>query len=654
MNNSGVFVGFFSFLRQAGIVLGLGFLMSAPTIAQERMMIVMDGSGSMWGQINGVTKLEIARQTLRQVLAGVPDAMELGLIAYGHRQKGNCGDIELIVKPAPGTGAQIASEVDKMRFLGKTPLGAAVKFAAEKLRYTEERSTVVLITDGLETCGVKICELAKALEEAGVDFTAHVVGFGLSKEEGRQISCLAEETGGRYFAANDAAELVAALNQTVAATISEVRLIAKDQDDNQVAGVELDWKVSDSSGNIVFETRGTTAKSALKPGEYSVAVSGPDIAGGAQFTVGKENGDQVIYVPVELNLLEASLDAPDQVAAGAQFAVSWQGPDDERDYVTIVKPETREGGFINYAYTKQGSPAEIEAPDELGVYQLRYVHGPSDKTLATRKITVTAVSASLEAPDEIFAGAEFKVDWTGPNNRRDYITIVAAGADEGDYNDYAYTSNGSPAKIEAPEAPGDYEVRYVLGQSDSTLASLPISVKPVSASLEAPDEIFAGSEFKVVWTGPNNRRDYITIVELGADEGEYNDYAYTRNGSPAKIAAPQALGKYEVRYVLGQSDKTLAFIAVNLVAASAVLSAPESVVAGEVVEVIWSGPANRNDFIEIVEAGASPDARPLSKARTSQGSPLSLFAPDEAGQYEIRYKMRNNGRVLARVALNVE
>ena len=85
-------------------------------------------------------------------------------------------------------------------------------------------------------------------------------------------------------------------------------LIAKDQDDNQVTGVELDWKVADSSGTIVFETEGTTAKSALKPGEYSVVVSGPDIAGGVQFTVGKENGDQVIYVPVEVSLLEASLD----------------------------------------------------------------------------------------------------------------------------------------------------------------------------------------------------------------------------------------------------------------------------------------------------------------------------------------------------------
>jgi len=617
-------------------------------------MIVMDGSGSMWGQIDGVPKLEIARQTLRQVLGGVPAETELGLIAYGHREKGNCGDIELIVEPAPGTAARIADEVDGMRFLGKTPLGAAVQIAAEELRYTEERATVVLITDGIETCGADICALGNALEAGGVDFTAHVVGFGLSEEEGRQVACLAENTGGEYFSANDAQSLVAALNQTVAAIVSEVRLIARDQQDNQVSGIELDWQVRDASGATVFEMQGTVASGSLAPGDYTVVVSAQDIAGGLEFTIGEDDGDRVIYVPVEVSLLSATLEAPEQVAAGSVFEVEWSGPDDARDYVTIVEVGTREGGFLNYAYTRQGSPASITAPDELGVYELRYVHGPSDRTLATREIAVSAVSAGLEAPEEVFAGAEFNVTWRGPDNRGDYITIIEAGAPEGEYGDYAYTRNGNPASVSAPDALGDYEVRYVMGQSDRTLASKPISVKAVSASLEILNTPVAGGTIIVDWVGPNNRRDYITIVEVGADEGEYNEYAYTRNGSPAKFGVPRALGRFEVRYVMGQSDRTLASVELTLGAATATLSAPQTVAAGGVIEVSWSGPANRNDFIEIVPAGAGADARPLSKARVTQGSPLSLFAPGSAGQYEVRYKMRDTGEVLASSALNVE
>ncbi len=43
----------------------------AATAAQAdgRTIIVMDGSGSMWGQIDGRAKLEIARETVAQVLA---------------------------------------------------------------------------------------------------------------------------------------------------------------------------------------------------------------------------------------------------------------------------------------------------------------------------------------------------------------------------------------------------------------------------------------------------------------------------------------------------------------------------------------------------------------------------------------------------------
>ena len=174
------------FLRTVAAAMLLGIT----TIAAhaDRAIIVLDASGSMWGQIEGTPKLQIARETLREVLQSVPGDLELGLIAYGHREKGNCADIEVIVAPGPGTGSAIADAADSMRFLGMTPLSAAVRQAAETLRYGEEKATVVLITDGIETCNADPCALGAELEETGVDFTAHVVGFGLSEEEGRQVA----------------------------------------------------------------------------------------------------------------------------------------------------------------------------------------------------------------------------------------------------------------------------------------------------------------------------------------------------------------------------------------------------------------------------------------------------------------------------------
>lgn len=180
-------------------------------------IIILDGSGSMWGEIEGRPKLEIARETVASALSGMPADRSLGLMAYGHRTRGDCDDIELLVPPAPGTSAQILSAVRAMRFQGKTPLTEAVRRAAATLRSTEEAATVVLITDGLETCAADPCALANELEASGVDFTAHVIGFGLTRAESSKVACIADNTGGRYFEAKDAAGLADALNTAVVA-----------------------------------------------------------------------------------------------------------------------------------------------------------------------------------------------------------------------------------------------------------------------------------------------------------------------------------------------------------------------------------------------------------------------------------------------------
>jgi Mg-chelatase subunit ChlD len=203
-------------LGKVAVVAAMMAGLALPAVAAERAIIVLDGSGSMWAQIDGEARITIARDTLSEVLATMPADLELGLMSYGHREKGNCGDIEMLVEPAAGTAGAINAAAGRINPKGMTPLSDAVRIAAEELRYTEDKATVILITDGLETCEVDPCALGLELESQGIDFTAHVLGFGLSDEEGRQVACLAENTGGRYLSADDGAALVEALTTTVA------------------------------------------------------------------------------------------------------------------------------------------------------------------------------------------------------------------------------------------------------------------------------------------------------------------------------------------------------------------------------------------------------------------------------------------------------
>jgi Ca-activated chloride channel homolog len=384
-------------------ILLLSFLPGPAVVAAERAIIVLDASGSMWGQIDGKPKLQIARETLRTVLQNAPDDLELGLMAYGHRERGNCDDIELIVPPGPRTTAAITQAVDRMKFLGKTPLSAAVKQAAEALRYTEDKATVILITDGLENCNADPCALGTELEQAGMNFTVHVVGFDLTAEEGQQVACLAENTGGQYFQAANADALAVALTKTVVAVPTEapVTFVAVDQNGKPIA-LPLSFQITSSATGAVTTLEGTgEARADLGAGDYQVAVSGPNLAGGAEFSVADPPEAMTVEAPVEISTAQVTptasvtLSAPATIEIGRTFQVVWAGPAAVQDDVQIFDPAARagEGAVVRSQRLRhdrgfEERTASLVAPATPGNYLLRYWNGTDRRVLATRPLTV--------------------------------------------------------------------------------------------------------------------------------------------------------------------------------------------------------------------------------------------------------------------------
>jgi hypothetical protein len=291
---------------------------------------------------------------------------------------------------------------------------------------------------------------------------------------------------------------------------------------------------------------------------------------------------------LRIDAVQATVDAPDQVAAGAKFTVKWTGPNNDRDYIAIGNA-TRP--YLGYEYTKAGSPLQLTAPDEAGQYEVRYFLGAGDVLIGKKPIVVGAVSASVSVPQTVAAGSSFKVTWQGPDNPRDYVTIVKAGTPDGQYGAYEYTTKGSPVAMRAPDVGGEYLVRYQTGQTNATLATAKMTVTASTASIKAPAQAAAGSTFQVSWQGPNNDRDYVTIVKKGAREGEYGNYEYTAKGNPAKVLAPVETGEYEVRYSTGQTYTTLARAPITIVPGKeqpglVEVTAASAMPAGSAVEII--------------------------------------------------------------------
>ena len=92
----------------------------SPAIA-GKLVYIFDASGSMWGQINGVAKIEIAKKALASLVETIPADTEVGLVVYGHRRKGDCQDIEELVGLKPLDKAALIKAVKGIKPKGMTP-----------------------------------------------------------------------------------------------------------------------------------------------------------------------------------------------------------------------------------------------------------------------------------------------------------------------------------------------------------------------------------------------------------------------------------------------------------------------------------------------------------------------------------------------------
>ena len=402
----------------SAMALAAGLLGALPAAAaDENVMIVFDGSNSMWGQIDGTAKIEIARGVMDNLLGDWTETRKVGLMAYGHRRRGDCTDIETLVAPGEGTRAGILDRIDGITPTGKTPLTDAVEQAARTLSYTDAPATVVLISDGLESCERDPCAVSEVLAQAGVGFTAHVVGFGLGDADASALSCIAEKTGGQYLSARNAYELGAALSAVGSAVAA-----APEPEPEPEPAYDVTVNAPDSTlTGAAFDVSWTGT---VHPRDFVtiVPMGADEGASGNYFRVGEDDSTKSLKAPAETGLYEVryvlnegkrtmasqtieitepevSVIAPDSTLTGAAFDVSWTGTVHPRDFVTIVPMGADEGASDNYFRVGEDDGTKsLKAPAETGLYEVRYVLNEGKRTMASQPIEITEPEVSVDAP----------------------------------------------------------------------------------------------------------------------------------------------------------------------------------------------------------------------------------------------------------------
>jgi hypothetical protein len=190
------------------------------------------------------------------------------------------------------------------------------------------------------------------------------------------------------------------------------------------------------------------------------------------------------------------------------------------------------------------------------------------------------------------------------------------------------------------------------GVANTGVGSEPANPPEATASLDAPETADMASRFDVLWTGPANTDDYISVARPSQPAGSNLGIARIREGNPVKLWAPSEPGEFELRYVVARGAKVLATRAIRINAVSATVDATGPVKEADWVDVAWTGPGYAGDFVSIAKPGSAAGAS-VSQARLNQSSPLKVRVPSDAGEYEVRYVLGRGAKVLAKTQLTV-
>lgn len=581
------------FTLSTALLLGLS---SFAVQASDKTILVLDASGSMWEQIDNKPKIEIARQALKSILADWPADQELGLVAYGHRSKGDCKDIETLIPVAPLDAANMGKTVDNLIPKGKTPLSAAVKQAAEALKYTEEKATVILISDGKETCDSDPCTLGTELEKAGVNFTAHVIGFDVAKVEDQAgLKCLAENTGGKFIAAANASELNKALVETVQAPVMEATTPPPEPPKPEPAPLP------------------------------KATITAPTSA---------EKGTLI--------LVEHQADKP---GIEGHVYIYAQGKEQNISY-GYVRPE-------GDSY----KPTELRLPATVGEYVLRWKDG-QEQLLAETAITVTEATIALKAPESAPKGTLLKVGLTAPAKLEGHVHIFAKGKEQSITYGYVRPNPQGgylDTELRLPAEPGDYELKWLTDRNE-VLAQAPIQVTASEIKLDAPSSAPKGTSVKIGLMGPDGLAGHVHIFAKGKDQSI--TYGYVRENAikgyePSELSLPAQPGDYELKW-LSERNEVLATVPIQVTEADISLSAPEQVQKSTEIQIALKGPDGLTGHVHLFAQGKEQSIT-YGYVRTSstQGyEPSTLTVPDVLGHYTLRWLTERN-EVLAEAPLQV-
>lgn len=205
---------------------------------QSRILILLDGSSSMTQKwVSGRVKYSAAQEVILRIIDSVyavNDQVQFGLRMFGHQHpvpEHNCYDTRMEVFFSPDNRTQMSLRLQDIQPVGITPIAFALTEAANKDIVDEVHYaySIILITDGGESCGGDICDVMKKLLASKVYFKPYIVSLENDPGLRSTYSCM-----GDYLQVTSDGEIPAAVKKIVDALRPAIKIKKVDYNEMQV------------------------------------------------------------------------------------------------------------------------------------------------------------------------------------------------------------------------------------------------------------------------------------------------------------------------------------------------------------------------------------------------------------------------------------
>lgn len=221
-----------------------------PRAAPTRVIVMIDGSGSMAGRMGGRTKLELAREAALGFVDGLPTSVQTSLLVFG--QQGNngqagkaksCSTIDVLTPMSADRGS-LRTALGQIRAVGWTPLAAGLDRAEALLTAsaTPGEQVIYVVSDGEETCGGDPVAVARRINSGRTRAIVNVIGFNLPSGEAAKLTAVARAGGGGFVNLSSATELeryTAQVRESIRRTDNAVATSIAKTDNNVATSIAI-------------------------------------------------------------------------------------------------------------------------------------------------------------------------------------------------------------------------------------------------------------------------------------------------------------------------------------------------------------------------------------------------------------------------------